>query len=83
MKWVQLAEFTKFVSPVKHDPQNLVRFLPRTDTRLVLCNRKLMRTDIFFTTYMQFREPWTRGNYPNTCILKWWRLSQQSIWLVY
>jgi hypothetical protein len=25
------------------------QILPRTDTRLVFCNRKLMRTDIFFT----------------------------------
>ena len=50
MKWVQLAEFTKFVSPVRHDPQNLVRYLQRTDTRFVFCNRKLMRTNILFTT---------------------------------
>jgi hypothetical protein len=32
-----------------------------TDTRLVFCNRKLMRTDIFFNsdhqTHMQFRKP--------------------------
>jgi hypothetical protein len=28
---------------------NLGRFLLRTDTRLVFCNKKLMRTDIFFT----------------------------------
>jgi len=42
MKWVQLAEFTKFVSPVRHDPPNLVRFLQRTDTRFVFCNRKSM-----------------------------------------
>ena len=35
-------EFAKFVSPVRHDQQNL----GLTDTRLVFCNRKLMRTDI-------------------------------------
>jgi hypothetical protein len=44
-----LHEFAKCVSPVRHDQQNLGRFLLRTDTRLVFCNRKLMRTDIFFT----------------------------------
>ena len=38
-----LAEFAKCVTPVRHDQQK------RTDTRLVFYNRKLMRTDIFFT----------------------------------
>jgi hypothetical protein len=30
-------------------PAKFGQILPRTDTRLVFCNRKLMRTDIFFT----------------------------------
>ena len=30
-------------------PAKSGEILPRTDTRLVFCNRKLMRTDIFFT----------------------------------
>jgi hypothetical protein len=30
-------------------PANLAQILLRTDTRLVFCNRKIMRTDIFFT----------------------------------
>jgi hypothetical protein len=36
--------------------------LPRTDTRLVFCNRKLMRTSFFFQhdhqTHMQFCKHW-------------------------
>ena len=40
-----IAEFAKCV---RHDQQNL-GILPRTCTRLVFCNKKLMRTDIFFT----------------------------------
>jgi hypothetical protein len=43
------SEFATCVSPVRHDQQNLGRFLPRTDTSLVFCNRILMRTDILFT----------------------------------
>ena len=39
----------KCVSPVRHDQQNFGQILLRTDTRLIFCNRKLMRTDIFFT----------------------------------
>ena len=44
-----VSQFGKCVSPIRHDQQNLGRFLLRTDTRLVFGNNKLMRTDIFFT----------------------------------
>ena len=42
--------FMQFVTPVRHNQQNLSK---RTDLRLVFCNRKLMRTDIFFHWVLQ------------------------------
>jgi hypothetical protein len=50
---------------VKTDCQEFTKFwqiLLRTDTRLVFCNRKLTRTDIFSTRtikHMEFRKPFT------------------------
>ena len=47
------AEDAKFVSPARHDQQWVGQIVLRTDTRLVFCNRKLSRTDNFFTRTMK------------------------------
>jgi hypothetical protein len=55
-------EFTKFISPVKHDQENLDKLL-RTDTRVVFCIRKLMRISLNRRRWIQ------RGM---ACCI-WWR----------
>ena len=47
---IYTTDFMQFVTPVRHNQQNLSK---RTDLRLVFCNRKLMRTDIFFHWVLQ------------------------------
>ena len=41
-----ISDFAKFVSTATHDQQNLGKFA-KADKKLVSCNRKLMRTDMF------------------------------------
>jgi len=57
-------------------PAEFGQILLRTDTRLVFCNRKLMRTVIFLLgppicdqTHMQFHEPWWHLTTSTRCTL--------------
>ena len=65
------------------------QILIRTDTRLVFCNRKLMRTDIFLTrtikTHIEFREPWYISRRIVVVIVSqpdWYHIDRSSKWSV-
>jgi hypothetical protein len=68
------SEFVKYVSPFRHDWQNLGKFCKGLTQNLYFCTSKWMRTDIFFTrttkTHMQFREPCNKNILKESKILK-------------
>ena len=59
------------------------QILLRTDTRLVFCNRKLIRTDIFFTwTTKRISTRWPNPRLPNTILpIPFCRIPHCRLWL--
>jgi hypothetical protein len=62
--------------PVLSCQTSIGQILLRTDTRLVFCNRKLMRTDIFFTRTTKPICNFANSAKVTTC--GWWRITPSN-----